>query len=308
MQKLAVIIGRFQTPIFHHGYEKLFSEARKVSENILILVGTSPITDKKNPYNYCAVSDFLSSKAPHIGTPKKIYKHKALYDHPNDDIWFESLLQSLEGYPMYEPVFIVGETSGALRVLKEKKCKVVIVPNDYSVCSTDIRENAEYINSDEFRKGMLYQEMRKFDTVYSTVDVIPVLADKSILLGKKRTDDKYRFIGGFVAPGDVTLEVTLRRELKEETGLYVTSEKIVSIGSCRVDDWRYKDSNNKIMTNVFMCFMPTSDRGIARDDIVEVKSFNYTDVPFNLIDSHSQLWNFFSTKIKETYHKGIINV
>ena len=53
MNKLAVIIGRFQTPYLHKGHLKLIEEAKSISNAILILIGcTDAVGTDKNPMDY----------------------------------------------------------------------------------------------------------------------------------------------------------------------------------------------------------------------------------------------------------------
>ena len=58
-----------------------------------------------------------------------------------------------------------------------------------------------------------------------------------VLLGRKKDENKFRFIGGHVDPEDDSLEFAARRELMEETGFTVEGD-LEYIGSCMVPDWR----------------------------------------------------------------------
>lgn len=102
---------------------------------------------------------------------------------------------------------------------------------------------------------------RIYPVSYQAVDIVVI--DKSlneILMGSKWKDksctvikNEIRFLGGFVDPKDNSLEAAAVRELKEEAGPNLEISKPVYVGSFRVDDPRYRDSQDKIMSAVFVC-------------------------------------------------------
>lgn len=50
---LSVIIGRFQTPHLHEGHKRLLEEAKRLSSDVLILIGVSAaVGTDKNPLDY----------------------------------------------------------------------------------------------------------------------------------------------------------------------------------------------------------------------------------------------------------------
>jgi bifunctional NMN adenylyltransferase/nudix hydrolase len=120
------------------------------------------------------------------------------------------------------------------------------------------------------RAGMLLASMRRFPTVYPTVDVAVFDEEKqTILLAKKENELKWRFPGGFADPTDANFELAALRELYEECGP-VQVEDFVYIGSTLIDDWRYRDSIDKIITHFYICSY-IEGTAIANDDIAEVK-------------------------------------
>lgn len=118
---------------------------------------------------------------------------------------------------------------------------------------------------------------------FQTVD-IAVLDRKpngveKVLLGKRKHEDAYRFIGGFVDVEDSSLEQAAKRELEEECGLKIETTECKYIGSFRVDDPRYKDGKDKIMTALFYSVHLTGEP-VAGDDIHEVHWFELGyDIP-----------------------------
>jgi bifunctional NMN adenylyltransferase/nudix hydrolase len=101
---------------------------------------------------------------------------------------------------------------------------------------------------------------RIYPTSFQAVDVVVIRRkDNTMLLGQKWTDknrtaakQEIRFIGGFVDPADDCLETAARRELGEEGGRNLEVSRPKYVGSFRVDDPRYRNSVDKIMSAVYV--------------------------------------------------------
>jgi len=127
---------------------------------------------------------------------------------------------------------------------------------------------------------------KDYDLAFPTVDI--VLYDpriRQILLGKKKHQDGWRMIGGFFdVRVDKSLEDAALRELREEAGRF-TIEKLQYLFSSIVDDPRYKERKDKIVTSVFFAeFVAGID--IPGDDVDQVGWFREDDLP-KIVDEHS---------------------
>lgn len=93
-----------------------------------------------------------------------------------------------------------------------------------------------------------------FPTSFQTTDA--VIKDASMgrfLFGrKKKNNGKWRFLGGFVDPKDQSLETAAFRERIEEAGINLECSFPRYLFSIRIDDPRYRDSEHKILTAVFL--------------------------------------------------------
>jgi bifunctional NMN adenylyltransferase/nudix hydrolase len=118
-------------------------------------------------------------------------------------------------------------------------------------------------------------KQKLFPTVFATVDVV-IERNGKLLLGRKPHQQKFRFIGGFSDPAfDNSYEDAAKRETKEETGLIVESVKY--LGSARIDDPRYRGTEDCIITHLFLAIAWTGEP-IAADDIAELKWFDRSEI------------------------------
>jgi len=63
----------------------------------------------------------------------------------------------------------------------------------------------------------------------------------------KHAATEWRFLGGFADASDENYEAAANRELTEECGSVETG-KMQYIGSAKIDDWRYRNEADKIIT------------------------------------------------------------
>jgi bifunctional NMN adenylyltransferase/nudix hydrolase len=117
--------------------------------------------------------------------------------------------------------------------------------------------------------------MHKYPTSFQATDIVVI--DKTlerVLLGKKPKQPFFRFLGGFVDPKDTSLEEAAQRELAEEGGKDMTCFNFRYWFSFRVEDPRYFDSEDKIMSAVFLAnYVGGTPK--AGDDIGEVEWFDF---------------------------------
>jgi bifunctional NMN adenylyltransferase/nudix hydrolase len=240
---LSVIIGRFQTPHLHEGHQELIRAANNFSKNVLVLIGcTAAIGTDKNPL------DFETRKK--IFENKMLCEIKPLHDMVSDSDWSDQIDKIIDDLGFKEAT-IFGGKDNSIKGYYDGKHRIKII-NDIGIHSaTALRKAIGMSNpksSEDFRAGIIYAAENRYPIVYSTVDVI-VKNDNKYLVGKK--GDKYCFVGGFVDPSDNTLQAAAIRELKEETGITDFGD-IDYCGSIKIDDVRYKETKDSIMTHCFL--------------------------------------------------------
>ena len=172
-----------------------------------------------------------------------------------------------------------------------------------SPSGTEVREiiRKEVLPDRGFRAGNIYAASNQYPKVFPTVDVA-VVRNGEILLGRKHGAKRFRFIGGFTDPSDDSYEDAAIREGKEESGLRLRNPQYIC--SQKMDDWRYRSEEDKIITHLFICeeFDGTANAG---DDIEEVKWFAIESLDKSQISKvHHELLDkflkYYSTKIATT--------
>lgn len=142
--------------------------------------------------------------------------------------------------------------------------------------------------------------------VYPTVDCA-IFEDanmKHIYLARKPNQELYRFVGGFVDPSDSSFQDAARREAFEETGVRCTITDWVT--STRIDDPRYENKEDKIITTLFTMYVSDWPKvPTAKDDIADIKLFDVKDLHEDMfVPEHKVLFFFLNGWMRR---KGLID-
>lgn len=268
--KIGIIIGRFQSPYLHEGHIGLIKYAIGKSEKVAIFLGCSDARlSVSDPLPYEARREMILDSFPGISVHR-------IDDAKYDSVWSDNLDRMIElEYPSCEIVLYGGRDSFARYY--HGKHRVEDFTEIESFSATKIRSSIHGLigRSAEWRQGMIYASASRYPVSYQTVDVAIVDSHKKmVLMGRKIGEPKYRFVGGFVDPADQSLERAAKREALEECG-DIETDDYRYIGSFRINDWRYKNSQDKIMT-AFFCCQYIFGRVNPQDDISELKWFDYS--------------------------------
>lgn len=293
--KTAVIIARFQTPYLHEGHQELISQVKKSHPKLIILLGVSPIVgSRKNPYDYYTREKMIKTAHPDVIV-------LPISDHPSDVSWSENLDNLLKSVFPAEQFCLYGSRDSFIPYYNGK-FETIELPEHGDYNATELRKQyAEKVfDSTDFRAGILYAYYNQYTKVYPTVDVALFRKNRTeILLGKKAINNKWRFIGGFADPEDADYESAAKRELTEECGeLQISAMNYET--SAKINDWRYRNEADKIITLLFSCDYEKGEPA-AQDDIAELQWFSLADIPQMIktgaiTDEHTNLFNFILNK------------
>ena len=268
---IGVLVGRFQVPELHQAHKELIDKIAGWHKKFLIVLGCSPtLVGRHNPLDFQARKLMINSHYPNLPLVP-------LMDHPDDHEWSKELDRRIrEVFPVGTVTLYGGRDSFIPYYSGQFPCREV-EPSSYIAASGTLeRRNAslEVRSSVDWRAGVVYAAYNRYHQVFPTVDVAVTRetddGDLEILLAKKPAEKGYRLVGGFVSPTDGSLEAAARRELAEETHIEVSA--LEYIGSYLVDDWRYRNEIDKVMTTVFLArYMFGAIQ--PDDDIEELKWF-----------------------------------
>lgn len=296
-KQLGVVIGRFQVSELHSGHLKLIKKVFNDSDRVVIFIGVRDGEySNKDPMSFevrkCMLEEEFKDKEGLMDILK-------LEDRREDDTWSKEIdAILLKKYDKYE-ITLYGSRDSFIPYYSGKFKTKEIRQEPGVLSGTEMRKEISEnpIKSIDFRKGIIYANQIRYPVVYQVTDVAVLSKDGTkVLLGRKDKCLKFQFFGGYVDPTDTSLDFAAKREVEEEAGGIVTGA-YKYICSTIVDDFRYWGQRDKIMT-IFFSTEYISGEPIARDDIVEVKWFNISELLDVLPEYHYNLGKELIKKIK----------
>jgi bifunctional NMN adenylyltransferase/nudix hydrolase len=270
MKRTGVIIARFQVTYVDQGLKNFIDGIKSENQETGIILGVTKIPgSKRNPFEFELRKQMLLQEYPSIG----IFP---VPDDPSDWTWSENLEKIIqENFPSREYI-LYGSQNGFIDRYKGT-LQVRATGEKHLPSGGNSRLLMELNkNSRAFREGIFYGLHQNYAKIYPTVDMALFRFQRSeILLGMKSIDKKWRLLGGFADPADINYEAAVRRELEEECGVKDLAGLRYE-GSFRVNDWRYTDEEDKIMTCLFSADHVAGEVK-GSDDIEQVKWFTTGD-------------------------------
>lgn len=268
MVDVGVIVGRFQTHRLTKGHKELFRQVMEQHRTVLVLLGCTTVRcSRRNPLDYKSREKMLTDRYEDLTV-------LPIHDQPTDEGWSAKVDDTIRSIFPTQTIRLYGSRDSFVPHY-HGQFPVVELADSTEVSGTQVRREAsrEVISSRNFRHGMIYAAYSRYPSVYMTVDVA-VLRGTDVLLARKNEDPEglYRFIGGFVSPGE-SLEVSAARELAEEAGRSLETSDMEYIGSYHVDDWRYRSERDKVTTALFVTDYLWGE-AFAADDVDALKWFN----------------------------------
>lgn len=305
---VGVIIGRFQVPDLHDGHRDLIDTVISKHKQVFIFVCSTPgvLVTRKNPLDYFTRMKMLQVEYPELA-------FQPLHDMQSDDDWSKVVDTKIaETFGNHISAVLYGSRDAFIPHYFGRYPTVELAES-VDISGTTVREAAsnEVRTHSEFRRGVVYAAHNKHPVTFPTVDiaVIQHINDAlfvedgtKVALGRKHTDAPrlWRFPGGFVDPRqDNSLEAAAKRELSEEFGISLNVDKMHYLGSHNVNDWRYRNELDQIVTTLFITrylWGPLT----PGDDIDEAKWFDLKDFKVNtLVEEHRPLMEMILTHLNK---------
>jgi len=263
---VGVLIGRFQVPELHAAHKELIDKVGGWHKKVLLVLGCTPsLGTRRNPLDFQARKLMINAHYPDLPVIP-------LMDQPDDTEWSKELDRRIrEVFPVGTVTLYGGRDSFIPYYHGQFPC-LEIEPTAYMAASgTMERKNAslEIRSSQDWRAGVVYAAFNRYPQAFPTVDVAVIRqvgdSGTEILLARKPEEKGYLLIGGFVDPSDENFEAAARREVMEEAHIEIGNPEYV--GSFHIDDWRYRNEVDQIITTVFIA--PYTFGAIQPDDDIE---------------------------------------
>jgi hypothetical protein len=260
---VGVIPGRFQVPDIgeHPGHMFTFTHVLGRHHDVLALIGEPP--GPPNDRHPLSVQSRINSIRYRF--PDQRIRFATIPAHPGTYMFRSGQLDEIvrREFPGRSAV-IYGSRDSVFHTYSGEFPKE-FVPHVYEGSATEIRQSIEEIDSVDFRKGQVFEVMRRKRIFYSSVDLLIVDRNRGDLayLVQKDDEELLRFPGVFFDPDrDGNYEAAaLRCIRKEAPGL---DGSMRNIGSLKIEgDWRYKKSRDGIITSLFMVQTNRADPPVA---------------------------------------------
>lgn len=295
MQRVGVIVARFQIPELHDGHKWLVREVLKRHHKVLLVLGVhGGVRTKKDPLTYRERKMMVEQTFPDV----RGLTIKSLDDHPfSHEIW-STRLDQLIGveYPGYGAVIY-----GARDSIADPNCKypykgtyeTQLLDSPFTMSGTELRRAVEFPHTRDARAAIIWDQEHRYNYIYSTSDLAiwDRKSDLVLLTGKNIHDGKLAFMGGHVEKADHDAGTTAIRERGEEIE-GITIGPLTLLGNRTVDDPRYRGTGDGVLTNFYVADYQGGEPK-AGDDVDYVEWKHWTDFIDVMVPWHQELGNMF---------------
>ena len=275
--EVGVIIARMQVPKLHPVHIELIETVLENHKKVIIFLGV-PVVEQthRNPLDFASREKMIQARFPEVTI-------LPMRDQRDNNVWSYILDDKISEPYGKRSALLYGSRDSFIPFYRGRHKTVELIGNDDEISGTEIRDRVakEIINSEDFRKGVIYANYGRFPVIMPCADIVVYdPATDSILLGRKPKEKLFRFIGGHVEVTDDSYEAAALKELSEEAeGISVCegASELKYICSGRINDWRHSKEKSEIFSTLFIA-TKMSGRATAADDIEEVKWFKVEEI------------------------------
>ncbi len=284
---VGVLVARFQVPKLTDVHKDLINTVCAKHDRVIVFLGLAPLMGTiVNPLDFEARKKMVLAEYPNVTV-------QYIPDTRDDAVWSRKLDESISHLllPKQSAVLYGGRESfikGYSGRFPTRELEAVAY-----ISGTELRKEiaSRAKGTEDFRGGAIWLTQWRWPSVVATVDVAILDRDrKRMLLVRKNGEDKFRFVGGYTQPDRMSFEDDALTEVREEAGVGVDNESLRYIGSCRIDDWRYRREVDKIKTMFFT--VDYQFGGVSINDKEEIAEARWFEYPFEnvpLIEEHVPL-------------------
>ena len=297
-RSLGVMVARLQVAKLHEGHRHLIETMQAENDDAMVIIGDRiKVPGARNPLPYSVRRAMVEEAFPGLMVQR-------LFDTPSDERWSNALdVIVQEYYPEHDVTLYCSRDGFAdyysgiypVKVIDEHPAESGTEQRARILTDVDAGINL----TEDFRRGYIAAVAGRFPIDFSTVDVAVMDGARThIWLGQKSEDcGKWRFVGGFVDPSDASRTAAACREAREELG-NIKLDNAIYIDSARIDDFRYYDEPDGVMTDLFLV-THTWGQATASDDLSAIGWFPIEELHERLIDCHKPLADLLIEYLKK---------
>lgn len=190
-----------------------------------------------------------------------------------------------------------GTQKGYLYVIDEH---IEIGKDVYQHPRTSMDENAEFLTKRPLAVRLIQELTMDYitfirskvghDKIFLNCVAAAIMNESGEVLLQKRSDrNTWGFPGGVMELGE-SFSKALRREVKEETGLSVSIEKLIGIYSDYSDKYPNGDEAQPIVA-FFLCKIESGELSSTDEETLELRFFKEKDMPQVVNNQHIDMFN-----------------